>query len=618
MISNIDKEKRVKQTELKKLSQIFHRWLFVCVAIAFLATGAFTYMLQTQMAISDTEQLLTLNLEDVRKEIHDASDQNLLVLTHKIAGLITEKSDDKFLKQMAESYDVSEINIIDSNGIIKNSTEKELFGFDMASGEQAAEFLVLLDLEDEYVQEYGAVTSDPSVSKKYAGVRLPFGGFLQVAYDSERFQKDIDEEVIYAANNRHIGQNGSVIICDEAFRVVSDHAGHIGDILDRNNIKAELSSLKPFKTFEAEVRGTLSYCAFTFAEGYYILAVLPQSEAMASRDISVCVLICMEILVFTALFVYIYFLIKRLIVDDLQKVNCSLTKITDGNLDETVEVRTNAEFALLSDEINATVTTLKRYITEAEERIDQELEYARQIQYSALPSVFPPYPNRTEFEIFASMDTAKEVGGDFYDFYMIGESKLAFVVADVSGKGIPAAMFMMRAKTLLKSLVEGGTDLVEAFYKANNKLCEGNDAEMFVTAWMGVLDVSSGHLEFVNAGHNPPVLLRNNGSIEMLKTKANFVLGMMDDMPYEKHEIELKQGDVIFLYTDGLTEAQNTDDELFGESRLLASLESIFHNTNASMAEVCQAVHSALKRFVGIAEQSDDITMLALKMEKQR
>ena len=298
-------EKRVKQTELKKLSQIFHRWLFVCVAIAFLATGAFTYMLQTQIAVSDTEQLLTLNLEDVKMEIHDTS-----------------------------------------------------------------------------------------VFKKYAGVRLPFGGFLQVAYNSERFQKDIDEEVVYAANNRHIEQNGSVIICDESFRIVSDQAGYIGNILDLNNIKDDLSALKPFETFEAMVRGTLSYCAFTSAEGYYILAVLSQSEAMASRNISVCVLVCMEILVFAALFVYIYFLIKRLILSDLQKITYSLTKITEGDLDETVEVRTNAEFALLSDDINATVTTLKRYINEAEKRIDQELEYARQIQYSTLPSVFPPYPNR--------------------------------------------------------------------------------------------------------------------------------------------------------------------------------------------------------------------------------
>ena len=615
MISNIEIERKEKQAELKKLSQVFHRWLFLCVVIAFIATGALTYMLQTQIAISDTEQLLTLNLEDVKKDILDASDQNLLVLTREIADLVTERSDTQELKRLAEEYDVSEINIIDPNGKIIVSTENNFIGFDMASGEQSEEFLVLLDHENEFVQEYGAATYDPTVSKKYAGVRLPFGGFLQVAYNSERFQKDIDGEVVYAANNRHIGQNGSIIICDESFRVVSDNAGYIGSILERDKIKEEIASLEQFKPFEAEVRGVLAYCAFSSAEGYYIIAVLPQAEAMSSRNVSVSVLLVMEILVFAALFVYIYFLIKRLIVNDLQKVNQSLAKITEGDLDETVDVRSNIEFASLSDDINSTVTTLKRYISEAEARIDQELEYARQIQYSALPSVFPPYPNRTEFEIYASMDTAKEVGGDFYDFYFISESKLAFAVADVSGKGIPAAMFMMRAKTLLKSLVEGGADLTEAFYKANNRLCEGNDAEMFVTAWMGILDVSNGHLEFVNAGHNPPVILRCDGTAEMLKTKANFVLGMMDDMPYKKYEINLKQGDMIFLYTDGLTEAQNSEEELFGESRLLTCLETMTQNTKASMSDICQTVHSALQSFVGNAEQSDNITMLALKMK---
>ena len=587
----------------------------MCVVIAFFATGVFTYFLQTKIAISDTEQLLTLNLEDVRREIHDASDQNLLKLTHQIADFVTETSDSQSLKQLAEEYDVSEINIIDPNGKIVISTEPKFIDFDMTSGEQSAEFLVLLDKEEEYVQEYGAVTYDSSISMKYAGVRLHFGGFLQVAYNAERFQIDIDGDVVYAANNRHIRQNGSIIICDESFRVVSDHAGYIGSILDRNKIKDNITSLKQFQMFEAEVRGVLSYCTFAVAEGYFIIAVLPQSEAMASRNISVCVLIIMEILVFAALFVYVSYLIRRLIVNNLQKVNGSLAKITNGNLEETVDVRTNEEFASLSDDINATVTTLKRYISEAEARIDQELEYARQIQYSALPSVFPPYPNRTEFDIYALMDTAKEVGGDFYDFYLIGESKLAFVVADVSGKGIPAAMFMMRAKTLLKSLAEGSADLAEVFYKANNKLCEGNDAEMFVTVWMGILDVTNGHLEFVNAGHNPPVILRCDGTTEVLKTKANFVLGMMDDMPYKKHMIDMKQGDMIFLYTDGLTEAQNSDEDLFGESRLLTCLETAVQDKNIFMSDVCKTVHSILQKFVGNAEQSDDITMLALKMK---
>ena len=404
-----------------------------------------------------------------------------------------------------------------------------------------------------------------------------------------------------------------IMICDESFRLVSDNEEYEGTVLNLSNIAEDLKNLEPYVPFKANVRDIPSYCAYTYAEGYYIIAVLPQSEAMFSRDIAFYVLVFMEILVFALLFAYIYFLIKRLIVNDLQKVNRSLGKITGGELDEIVDVRSTEEFALLSDDINATVTTLKRYISEAESRINQELEYARQIQYSALPSVFPPYPNRNEFDIYALMDTAKEVGGDFYDFYLLDEARLAFVAADVSGKGIPAAMFMMRSKTMLKSLVEGGLDLAEAFCKANDRLCAGNDAEMFVTAWMGILDVTNGHLEFVNAGHNPPVILRKGKKAELLKTKANLVLAIMEDMPYRKHTLDLEPGDVLFLYTDGVTEAQNCSEELFGESRLLASLDGISKSGCNSMEEYCRQVYQAVNSFAGDAEQADDITMLGIQ-----
>ena len=172
---------------------------------------------------------------------------------------------------------------------------------------------------------------------------------------------------------------------------------------------------------------------------------------------------------------------------------------------------------------------------------------------------------------------------------------------------------MMRSKAILKSLVEGGLDLAEAFSKANDRLCEGNDAEMFVTAWMGILDVTNGHLEFVNAGHNPPVILRKGKNAELLKTKANLVLALMEDMLYRKYEIDLEPGDVLFLYTDGVTEAQNRLEELFGESRLLAAFNGLCGENCISMEECCRKAEIALKAFVDGAEQSDDITMMGIQ-----
>ena len=239
-----------------------------------------------------------------------------------------------------------------------------------------------------------------------------------------------------------------------------------------------------------------------------------------------------------------------------------------------MDVRSHVEFEDLSDDINFTVDTLKRYIADAAARIDAELAFAKAIQHSALPSVFPPYPNRKEFDIWATMHTAKEVGGDFYDFYFVDDDTLAFLVADVSGKGIPAAMFMMQSKTLLKSCAESGMSVEEVFTNANAKLCEGNEADMFVTAWMGYLNLKTGLLTFANAGHNPPLVKHADGSFSYLKSRAGFVLAGMDSVRYRKNELQLEPGDVLYLYTDGVTEANNSGNELYSEERLLSLLNA--------------------------------------------
>ena len=276
-----------------------------------------------------------------------------------------------------------------------------------------------------------------------------------------------------------------------------------------------------------------------------------------------------------------------------------------------MDVRENEEFASLSDDINTTVSTLKHYISEAEARLDKELEIGRQIQHSALPSVFPPFPNRRDFDIYALMDAAKEVGGDFYDFYMQGENRLIFIVADVSGKGIPGAMFMMTSKTLIKSLVESGKDIDEAFTQANRELCAGNDAGMFVTAWMGALDLQTGMLHYVNAGHNPPLVRRKNGAFEYLRTRPNFVLAGMDGVRYKKHELQLFPGDDIFLYTDGVTEATDANQQLYGEERLAEKLSA---SEKRKTDELCRIIRADIDDFVGDAPQFDDITMLCIRV----
>ena len=608
-----EKERKSSRHNLKNISQSFQRWLLMCVTAGFLMTTVFTWALQTELAKNDANELIRLNIEDVREDILEASNKNLLELTREIASRIdfTDRTNAKLLKTLKKEFDVAEINIISQNGIITVSTHNDFLNYDMRGGEQSAEFLVLLDgVTKEYVQSYQPTSSDPTISRKYAGVVLSGGGFVQVAYDAERFQKDIDDVVIGVTRNRHIGESGALIIVGEDWNIVSDRHGNEGRNLNITGIYIDRSTMPENKTFEAVVYGKQAFCSYIFSEGYYIVAVMPLEEAMFSRDISVYITVFMEFVVFGMLFIVVYFLIKKLVVDNMVKINKSLAMITGGNLDTVVNVRTNEEFASLSDDINSTVVTLKHYIAEAAARIDRELEFAKSIQHSAIPTVFPPYPGHSEFDIYATMDTAKEVGGDFYDFYFVGENRLGFLIADVSGKGIPAAMFMMTAKTIIKGYAESGKPVDEVFTTANEKLCESNDAGMFVTAWMGVLDTVTGKVEFANAGHNPPLVRHAGGGFEYLRSKPCFILAGMDGIKYRKNEFTLAPGDEIYLYTDGVTEATDSENNLYGEERLLALLNSM---GDLSGEEICRAVKADIDAFVGDAPQFDDITMLYLK-----
>ena len=234
-----------------------------------------------------------------------------------------------------------------------------------------------------------------------------------------------------------------------------------------------------------------------------------------------------------------------------------------------------------------------------------------------LPSVFPPYPDRKEFELFASMHAAKEVGGDFYDFFMLGEDTLGFLIADVSGKSVPGAMFMMTGRTIIKSLAESGLSAADVFTVANEKLCEGNDAGLFITAWMGYLDLKTGLVHVANAGHNPPVLIRN-GKAEYVILKPGFMLAGMEGMVYKEQTLQLEKGDVLYLYTDGVTEATDADEKLYGEKRLLDLLSfgddyPSPSDGNGVAGAVCKMVSYDVQQFVNGAEQSDDITMLCIK-----
>ena len=244
------------------------------------------------------------------------------------------------------------------------------------------------------------------------------------------------------------------------------------------------------------------------------------------------------------------------------------------------------------------------------ERISMELDLAKAIQKNMIPNLYPAFPERKEFDIYARMEPAKELGGDFYDYYMIDRDHLALIVADVSGKGIPAALFMMASKAMINDQAKSRSHDPAKILKAVNKqMAANNSTGMFVTLWMGILEISTGKLRAANAGHEPPCL-RQGGEFELLKDEHSLVLGVREDTEYESYEIRLEPGDGIFVYTDGVTEATSAEEELFGSERLVAALNQA---PEAGVTQLVDSVHHAMNAFVGDASQADDFTMLALK-----
>ena len=604
--------------KMKKISASFQQWLLLIVGIAFIVTLVFLGQYQTKLFTDSANNLLKIYIKDVCYDIYSVSNKNLLTLTKAVAtevnnaDLITSEQ----LTSMLEKYDVTEINYIATNSFIQASSNADFVGFDMnKGGVQSSEFLALLGAITEYIQPFQPIGYDPQIYRKYAGVSLAKGGFIQVGYNEEDYHRAIKTAVNEVVKNRHVGESGFLIVTDSEWRIVSDRYNNKNQpVTIVTAMTKDLNTIGKDEMFEEGIYidGALQrcFCMYNEIEGYKVIAVYPYSEAMVSRNVSLKVMTAMQILIFGLLFVMIFLLVRRLIVKNLHQVNHALSAITDGNLETVVNVRSHEEFDALSNDINATVDTLKRYIKEAEERINAELAFAKAIQHAALPSVFPPYPDRKEFEIFASMHTAKEVGGDFYDFYFVDDENLAFLMADVSGKGIPAAMFMMTAKTFIKSFAESGLSVEQVFTHANAKLCEGNDAGMFVTAWLGILNTKTGQVQFANAGHNPPLVRHADGTYEYLKSRAGFVLAGMEGVRYRKNELDLAPGDAIYLYTDGVTEATNMSEELYGEERLQKILEQ---HKDATPETICAEVKKDVDKFVGEAPQFDDITMLAIR-----
>jgi len=627
----------------KTLRSKIQKWLGGLIVGAFLLSSMFIFLFQNEIGKAQVNTNIKNSISEVISDVKDKSDYNLLSITQKVCEEVNNLYDvdkypvgqpgdtpfDQLLRVLASSHKVKEISFINEyevSGVkkfeIRNSNELSFKGFNMHSGSQSEEFYqIITGDKHEIVQQYGPISRDSKVYRKYAakyivlnpGAENVISGMIQVGYDTEEFQEDIVVQINNITANRRLYDTGSITIFDSNQVIVSKGSNMIED--DIYNEILPLVEKNPKQTkFVASIKGTDNYFYYDVSEGYTLMCNIPVYEADLSRNIAIYVNTFLEIIIFGLIFIMMFFLVEKIANRRIKIINDGLKEITAGNLNTVVDGGSTTEFKELSTGINGTVDALKGYIKEAETRIDKELAFAKSIQASCLPSRFPAFPKRKEFDIYAFMKPAKEVGGDFYDFYFTHHNTINFMIADVSGKGIPAALFMMRAKAEIKSLCESGIELNEVFHKANNILLDGNDTGMFVTSWQASMDLETGVLKFVNAGHNPPLVKHADGKFEYLRSKPNMVLSTFEDLNFNLNEYQLSEGDIVFLYTDGVNESVNNLNEQYGEARLQNILNA---KEFIDCKDLCETVMDDVTKFVDGAAQFDDITMVAFKYIKK-
>ena len=334
------------------------------------------------------------------------------------------------------------------------------------------------------------------------------------------------------------------------------------------------------------------------------------------------IMVVVFLLIVTAIFVVAMitaFLVARKIIKPIEQMSDDLVaSAQDGGEPFKMKdvYRTKDEIQVLAENLDDLTKQTIQYIeditviTKEKERIGAELDIARKIQADMLPSIFPPFPDRNEFDIFASMDPAKEVGGDFYDFFLVDDEHLGIVMADVSGKGVPAALFMMMSKILIKNFALQGLSPAAILEQTNDTICQNNDEEMFVTVWVGILEIATGKIIAANAGHEFPVIRTADGDFEIFKDKHGLVVGGMEGMKYKEYEMTIEKGGTLFVYTDGVPEATSLNEELYGMDRLIEAMNA---HKDSDAEQLLIDIRASIDEFVGEAEQFDDLTMLCIK-----
>ena len=518
------------------------------IILASIALYAISLFVSWQQESAWAERRLQTILTAAERSYSDVIDGEIDAALRYVGGAIVNELDGRCVPQtleqmgrLAKAFNLDEINIVNRKGIVIGTNVPSVKGFDFNSNPLTREFMALTNENTTIVtQPVRSGVANPEMFCKYHGMAFPGQqGFLQLGITVGRLRK-----VMYTYTS------------EEADRILKDwHFSAVG-WYERIDGDRHFSPGVMFRRRSDDDGAMIAGRYFDY-RGYHYAALIPESFCYSQRNAAFAVT---ALVLGVLIFIFAYILVR------LAKASAKLEK-----LHAAADARTASDLAL-----------------------------ARTIQMSALPSADGAFMDALEFSLFAECYPAREVGGDFYDFFPLSRGRMAFLVADVSGKGIPGALFMMEAKNVLKNCLMEFSDLSDAVAEANRRLCAGNKAEMFVTVWVGVLD-QKGVFEYVNAGHNRPFIRRADGRIEKVMGKGGRFLGMFEDAAYRVNSLQLERGDAIYLYTDGITEAMNVKGEQFGEQRL-----------RAVISECKRTIKEVVDEFVAGAEQSDDMTGMAI------
>ncbi|MDO4219489.1 MAG: SpoIIE family protein phosphatase [Synergistaceae bacterium] len=604
--------KKLRNNELS-ISHAFALKLASVVMVVLVFVVFSMFIIKDKIYNDYVARILLSQAEDVRHQLIKLTDLDSLQYAKIVTYMwenIEHKTETKRWWNLANFLGIREIDLVSSDGVVKKSSVPSRVGLSILKDPAMSKFKGLLYSRDTYEGYIEPIDNELVLKKsfyRYAGVRLTKGGFLRFGTDIETLVTIIDAHAAKFLNDFHIGHAGFVLVLtprNQILNIPRDIMARIDAKDLQNNFNFRATGVST-----ARMKGKDYLYVTSNFYGYSIIALLPKEEASKATHLFFYSFVTLFAIAFFVMFLETNNLIKKTVLDNIYNINLALSRIANGKLDTNIDVSDSPEFRELCNGINHTVKALKENLEERQKAVMLELEIAKNIQFSSLPQETAIFNNSDDFEIFAQMDTAKEVGGDFYDYYNVTENKIVFLVADVSGKGVYAAMFMMRAKTLLKAIARNNYDNpAEILYRANEILCEENSVEMFLTCWLGVLDQDTGKITYANAGHNYPIFIKN-GSVEFLSHKPNFLLAGMKNIKYTNYTVYLGAGDKILLYTDGVNEAQNDYGKFYGNERLLSTVTDV---NDYCAASLCKFVRQSVKDFVNGAEQADDVTLLCL------